>query len=342
MNTCCIRYPSHFSAERINFFDQMPFANASDCGVAAHGCNAVNEAGNEKGMLAHACTGKRGFTARMTAPNDNDIKTRKMGLHGAVVPHKAALVTPVVPFVMPAEAGIQTGCLGGGSKKVVMKPRAAALDPSLRWGDNRTRAGMRFRFFSLFVLFFLNFFSPTVQANAFRNHVLQLPVIGWMGMDTSLRGINPGPWGFGDAITVGVGYMHAIDYNLWWLIDTSVGIHKGNVGPDVPARGLASLGVAPGLRYNFLEHQVRPYISGHVQYLQFFLGASDEESAARAAADMPGGYSAWFGLRPALGIEFIVGPEVGLQFEVGYSALFHPDHVFRQNLLARVAATIYL
>lgn len=80
-----------------------------------------------------------------------------------------------------------------------------------------------------------------------------------------------------------------------------------------------------GLRYNFMSECVRPFIAGHLQYLQLIA-----LPAAGSLAPIPGnsllGNSPFFiGLQPAAGVEWIFGDEVSAAAELGVSGLLVPD-----------------
>ncbi len=69
----CIRIFSHFAAEGIDFIDEVTFCEAADRRVARHAGNGVRTGRHEDGGKAHPSCGEGGFSARMTATDDDDI-----------------------------------------------------------------------------------------------------------------------------------------------------------------------------------------------------------------------------------------------------------------------------
>lgn len=136
------------------------------------------------------------------------------------------------------------------------------------------------------LLFGALLYSPPVSAQ-YRNNGVIMPSIGYfsghesLDIFTGLAAENIGPLddvGFGDwewnttgHLTIGAGYMRALGYNLWLIVETAIGggVATKYVGSPLPPP-VFSLHVSTGLRYNFLDEEYRPFISGHVHYLHQF------------------------------------------------------------------------
>jgi hypothetical protein len=68
----------HGTAKRIDFFDQMPFTDAANRGIARHLAERLDIVGQQQRAAAGSGRGERGFSARVTAANDDDIKGFRM------------------------------------------------------------------------------------------------------------------------------------------------------------------------------------------------------------------------------------------------------------------------
>ena len=77
---------AHFAAEGVDFFDEMTLCSAADGRIAAHGGNAFDALGDQKGTRAKACRSKGGLAAGMaSAGNDHVEFFRGKGSHGGGV-----------------------------------------------------------------------------------------------------------------------------------------------------------------------------------------------------------------------------------------------------------------
>lgn len=186
----------------------------------------------------------------------------------------------------------------------------------------RARAGgrpaRRLESFVVVLGLFLTVAFTADEAKAqFRNNGMKLPSVGWFAMNPSAEWLNEavgGPgnrWNASDQLTLGVGYFRAVGYNLWFDVDTVLGL-GGQLSTGTVERTLVSLQVSLGLRYNFLDEKHRPFVAGYIQYLQFFNVAE----TIVAGNDQLGGYPLWVGLRPTVGYEWFFLEEMSFQGEV--------------------------
>jgi hypothetical protein len=68
-----IGVPRHLAAQRIDFFDQVPFGNSPDRRVARHLCDTIAIHRQQQGSRAHARRGQGGLTAGMTSAHHDDV-----------------------------------------------------------------------------------------------------------------------------------------------------------------------------------------------------------------------------------------------------------------------------
>lgn len=181
-----------------------------------------------------------------------------------------------------------------------------------------------------------------LQASAslaqFRNQGMQLPSVGWLGMGTTTDGINRAfgkTWGATDQFTLGVGYFRAMGYNLWWDNQTAMGF-GGAIQTGDP-KTIVSLNASTGLRYNFLDERHRPFVAGHIQYVQIF----NAEGTSVQGNDALGGQPLWVGPRLGGGYEWVFGEEMSLQAEVSGVVLLNLDTPPKFTALARLSYNVY-
>ncbi|MBB5506747.1 hypothetical protein HDG35_003016 [Paraburkholderia sp. JPY681] len=74
MDAAFIGGSRHGAAERVDFLDQMAFADAANRRVAAHLTKGLYVMGQEQRFIAHARRGQSGFGASMTAADDDYVK----------------------------------------------------------------------------------------------------------------------------------------------------------------------------------------------------------------------------------------------------------------------------
>jgi hypothetical protein len=184
----------------------------------------------------------------------------------------------------------------------------------------------------------LGLYAGDAQAQ-FRNNGLQIPNIGWMAMGTSSDFINQGfgtKWGATDQMTLGVGYFRAVGYDLWWDNQTALGF-GGAVNTGQFAKTVVSLNVSTGLRYNFLDEKHRPFVAGHIHYVQMF-NTEGTEVQGNAAL---GGQPLWVGGRVGGGYEWFFDEEMSLQAELDGVLFFNLDHPPKLSAIARFAYNVY-
>ena len=189
------------------------------------------------------------------------------------------------------------------------------------------------------LIFFLGIALSPMEAHAqFRNNGIYLPSLGWMGFGTSTNAINTAnnqEWETTDHWTLGAGYFTAIGYQLWWDNQTYIGFGQPLLlGVD---KTLVSLSVSSGLRYNFLRHKHRPFVSGNFHYLQFM---NIEGTAIKGNPNL-NNTAMWIGLRPGGGYEYFVAPEMSLMGELNYILFVSLDQPVRHSLASRLSFNVY-
>ena len=198
----------------------------------------------------------------------------------------------------------------------------------------------------------------------FRNQGIQAPSLGWLGLgstwDRLINGgrlpsegdgpnaaIDPG-WNLTDEPTVGAGYFFAIGYQLW--VDNEVALGAWTTVIDSPQSPVITLSVSSGLRYNFLEERVRPWVGASIQYLQLIAFPSSGAAAPIPGNNFLGNTPFFIGLRPDAGVEWVFGDEQSLNLEVGIIGFLVPDPrrgapkgsgLFLPASMARVMYNIY-
>ena len=65
--------PGHLAPEGIDFLDQMPLSNSTDGGITGHLTDMVQVQRQHQRVEPHACGSQRGFDARMSGPDDDDV-----------------------------------------------------------------------------------------------------------------------------------------------------------------------------------------------------------------------------------------------------------------------------
>jgi hypothetical protein len=68
-----IGVPGHLTAQSVDLFDQVPFGQPADSGVAAHSGDVVEIDGEQKSGVTHAGRSQGGFTPCMTCTDHNDV-----------------------------------------------------------------------------------------------------------------------------------------------------------------------------------------------------------------------------------------------------------------------------
>lgn len=171
--------------------------------------------------------------------------------------------------------------------------------------------------------------SIPCQAQYFNRSAMQLPLIGWMGLDTTASALvlkNAKPWQSSDQVQIGFGYMHAIwSYNLWWITQGAVAFgFETNTASNI----LIGINASSGLRYNFMTEYWRPFLAGQVEYLQFFHQTSNTQNW-------------WLGFLLGPGVEWIFADDMGLQLETGMHVLSDFSNPVRFAWSARLSYQLY-
>lgn len=143
-------------------------------------------------------------------------------------------------------------------------------------------------------------------------------------------------WGATDQITLGVGYFRAMGYNLWWDNQTALGF-GGAVTDGIYPKTAVSLNVSTGLRYNFLDEKHRPFVSGHIHYVQLF-NADPKYVPGNAAL---GGTPLWVGGRFGGGYEWFFAEEMSVQGEVNGVVFLNLDQPPKVSAIARLSYNVY-
>ena len=110
-----------------------------------------------------------------------------------------------------------------------------------------------------------------------------------------------------------------------------------------------NLQVSHGLRYMFFNEKHRPFVSGHIQYLNLFVPSGrDRVNDGEITRKLPGndfllGQPFWVGARFGGGYEYIFMEEMGLEIEAGLVGLFgfYEGDLIRPSAVARVGWNIY-
>jgi len=74
LDTGLIGGASHCAVQRVDFLDQVAFADASDRGVARHLAQRFQAVRHQQGGCAQACRCQASLGSGMTAPDDDDVK----------------------------------------------------------------------------------------------------------------------------------------------------------------------------------------------------------------------------------------------------------------------------
>jgi hypothetical protein len=157
---------------------------------------------------------------------------------------------------------------------------------------------MSLRFFVVAAFVFGFFAAAPAEAQFFRNNAFTIKA-GWLGLGDTFDGATDLKlWNAGDQGQVGAGYNTALGYNLWLDGSAFVGIGYVRIPDNAPQQVLFSYAIDTGLRYNFLNERVRPFVSGHLQYLQIMTSSVDIPRN-----DLFGGSPFWVGARAGGGVE---------------------------------------
>jgi hypothetical protein len=164
------------------------------------------------------------------------------------------------------------------------------------------------------------FFSALVgaapaQAQYFRNNGIAV-LTGWKGLGSTWDGATGQKiWNMSDQGTIGMGYFTALGYNLFFdILQAEIGMGAERLVTGRAPGPIFSFSATSGVRYNFLEEGIRPFVSGHVQYLQIIPVTPDPEIPTNA---LTGNAPFWVGARVGGGCEFFIMDEVSLLAHLG-------------------------
>ena len=179
---------------------------------------------------------------------------------------------------------------------------------------------------------------PATGRAQFRNNGIYLPQLGYMSLE--LFGLNDGdPMGdFGstDAGFFGVGGLSSIGYNFWATYRLWVGfsLPSHNTLPAEP-KVLTMLNVIPGIRYNFLNEEIRPYAEIGFHYLWFLYGYEAMPKNNAFGQPMYGAP------RLAAGLEWYFYEEMSLSAEVAGELYITIGTFLAPGVTTLVAYTVY-
>jgi hypothetical protein len=162
--------------------------------------------------------------------------------------------------------------------------------------------------------------SAPAHAQYLRNQGMHFGV-GWKALGTTWDAVlGDRYWNATDQADIVVGYYYAIGYQVFFDFQATVGFGSAKVfvGDSVPP--VLSFSVSPGLRYNFLEQRVRPFVAAYIDLPLSLVEFSGTDVIPRNAA-LPGAPGLWVGARAGGGIEWIALDEIGFQIDatmVGY------------------------
>lgn len=152
--------------------------------------------------------------------------------------------------------------------------------------------------------------APSAHAQ-FRNNGIYLPQVGYMALETLNFGQQ---YGSTDALLFGVGGHNSIGYNFWITYRLWLGFSfpTGDTPADAPGV-LTALHLMPGVRYNFLDEEVRPYAEVGFDTM-WFLYTDNTNVVGNPAL---GGAAVFGGPRLAGGLEWYFLEEMSFVFELG-------------------------
>ncbi len=160
--------------------------------------------------------------------------------------------------------------------------------------------------------------AAPAQAQFFRNNGISV-LVGWKGLGSTWDGATGEKiWNMSDQGTIGMGYFTALGYNLFFdVLHAEIGMGAERLVRNRQAGPIFSFSASTGLRYNFLEERVRPFVSGHLQYLQIIPVTPNPEIPTNA---LTGNAPFWLGARVGGGCEFFIMDEVSLLAHAGLTA----------------------
>ena len=160
--------------------------------------------------------------------------------------------------------------------------------------------------------------APAAPANAqfFRNNAFSFDV-GWQGMGSTFDAIAGDKlWNINDQVTLGAGYATALGYTLWLDAHASIGVSTVRI-TDLDIEPIVTLNIWSGIRYNFLEEDLRPFVSVAGQYLQVVTASNNIPLNA-----LFGNAPFWVGARVGGGVEYFVVDDQSLLLDAQIAAYF--------------------
>jgi hypothetical protein len=160
--------------------------------------------------------------------------------------------------------------------------------------------------------------AAPAQAQFFRNNGISV-LVGWKGLGSTWDGATGEKiWNLSDQGTIGMGYFTALGYNLFFdVLQAEIGMGAERLVTGRQPGPMFSFSATSGVRYNFLEERVRPFVSGHLQYLQIIPVTPNPEIPTNA---LTGNAPFWVGARVGGGCEFFVMDEISLLAHAGLTA----------------------
>lgn len=171
--------------------------------------------------------------------------------------------------------------------------------------------------------------SIPLSGEAFGNNIVSIPKVGVTFFDGPLHVQKP--WGIDRQWSIGTGYMQALDYRWWWVIDTTFAMGTLNFGQQ---DYIVSFMGGGGLRYNIFVEDFRPHTGLMLHYVQF-LGDGVEKLPLNI--DWP----IFVGLKPYFGMEWLFYSEMALSLEVAYGLYVNIHEPFRHILYAHSSFSLY-
>jgi hypothetical protein len=167
--------------------------------------------------------------------------------------------------------------------------------------------------------------SPAASAQYLRNQSMHFG-LGWQALGTTWDAIlGDRYWNVTDQPLIVTGYSMAIGYQTFFDLQATLGggFIKAFDGTDAPP--VFSFSVSPGLRYNFLEERIRPFVAGYIDLPFSVVDLTNSPFVPRNLV-LAGAPALWAGLRAGGGVEWIALDEVGFQIDLtmaGYLGLLN-------------------
>ncbi|MFH1810197.1 MAG: hypothetical protein ABIJ09_15735 [Pseudomonadota bacterium] len=175
--------------------------------------------------------------------------------------------------------------------------------------------------------------APTAARAQFRNNGIFLPQVGYLTLE--LFGVND--IGSSDAVLLGVGGSNSIGYNFWvtyrLMLGFSLPIH--DTTPDEPQM-LTSLSAISGIRYNFLDEDIRPYVEADLHYLWFLYTVTGLQGNPAL-----GGQAMFLAARGAGGLEWYFHEEMSLSVELAGEFFFTIGSIYFPAVSVLAGYTVY-